>query len=434
MGLEDWKLRTAADVELALPDNWDEVVLTEFKDRERWRPEMGPEGVRAAIIFKTDLEKEPGTDLLIDLESETFQPPIIGENSSEGLEVQPDLNQIRLRIDYYRFFEAFTKKASERSFLKAANSAGGRCSRRMARQRDTSLSLKLITPGTWLRNDGVTIAPTPRVLYGGGVASVAALTNAGQMDASEIKRTRVFLQKTCDAIPIETANPSGHYAEYFRFILDEVSASHLQDDPVWQNAVANGLPRGWDNPQFTGAIGYYSGMLVYTWDGQVRSCHQGSPWRPETSLGTGVSIGDGVIDVATFEAKKRKNYLENFPTTGKIMIVSTHVGGTDEEIEYDNSGATADEITNRFDLVGVLTADHAAGSYIVLENYHTRCLAHGAEIAVRGHGKPDEKVGDVADSGMRIKVGIEGVYGESVVIGSDGEIHNYCLWKGYARD
>jgi N4-gp56 family major capsid protein len=55
---------------------------------------------------------------------------------------------------------------------------------------------------------------------------------------------------------------SGYYEETEMFIMlvGNASAEHLKKDPNWKSAMDN-LERGKDNPIFTGALGYYDGVL-----------------------------------------------------------------------------------------------------------------------------------------------------------------------------
>ena len=421
-----WNIRTVSDLMLAIPDQFVEDVRTDRIYAEKLVKEEGPERSGKPIISNTDLKSAAGQKIFMDVESEIFGEPVSGETDSAGYELKSTVNQFAVSIEDYLFAEAGTRKSSERAFLKWIKGTSGRCGRAMARYRDNAAVKALLSPAAYTTSQAATITPSATTFYGGAASSVATLDNTCRLDTSELSRARILLEMK-GALPIRSKTKDGQEIEFFAAYIDQASRYWLKTDTIWQQAVREGLPRGWDGPLFTGALGYWDGILVKVWDGIVQGCHQGSPFRPECVLASNVTIGNNTITVGS---DNKRTYTEHFPTSGTLLI--TTPGGTDEECAYDNSGLTTAQKRYMFALTGTAAAAHTAGNPVTLQNYLSTCLFYGAEILCRAWGHDDRPYGDVWDGGRFMKVGVESTFGHGVVIDSDANLPNYVLGKFYA--
>lgn len=421
-----WYIRTTADLLLAIPDHFVEDVRSGREYAEKLIKEEGAEGSGKPIISNTDLKSAAGQKIFFDVESEIFGEPVTGETDSAGYELKSTLNQFAVSIEDYLFAESGTRKSTERAFLKWIKKSSGRCGRAMARYRDHAAIKSLMSPAAYTTSQGVTITPTATTFYGGSASSVATLDSTCRLDTTEISRARILLEMQ-GALPIRSKTKDGQEVEFFEAYIDQASRYWLKTDAIWQQAVRDGLPRGWDGPLFSGALGYWDGILVKVWDGIIQGCHQGSPFRPECVLASNVTIGNSTITVG---ADDKRTYTEHFPTSGTLLI--TTPGGTDEELAYDNSSLTTAQKRYMFALTGTAAANHTAGNFVVLQNSASTCLFYGAEILCRAWGHDDRPYGDVWDGGRQMKVGVEATFGTGVIIDVDGKLPNYVLGKFFA--
>lgn len=60
--------------------------------------------------------------------------------------------------------------------------------------------------------------------------------------------------------------PDGPATEVYVYFAHPYSTRSLKADTAWQNAQREAMPRGLDNPLFTGALGYWDGVLVVETD------------------------------------------------------------------------------------------------------------------------------------------------------------------------
>lgn len=123
--------------------------------------------------------------------------------------------------------------------------------------------------------DAWTLANSDRVLFGATTGNNAASDHSACL--SEVDSTtdvlntahlglvkRIAKMANPKIRPIRLGNGSG--TEVYVYFAHPYSTRDLKADSAWRDAQQHGMPRGLDNPIFTGAIGMYDGVIVVETD------------------------------------------------------------------------------------------------------------------------------------------------------------------------
>jgi len=203
----------------------------------------------------------------------------------------------------------------------------------------------------------------------------------------------------------------------------------LRADTVWNEANRVAMLRGEDNPLFTGALGMYNGVLIYTHYGMAG--YQGTPIRPEASIYGSHNNSVGTITVGVSTAK---NYTRFFTSTGTIAIVNA--SKEKEFVSY--TGKTNNTFTGctRGTTYNSDAADGASayvtGNLITQSNHVSMQVAFGAEIAAKSYGMYPTPIKQSEDYDFEKGVGVKMVYGQKAIEDAAGDKPNYLLVKSYA--
>lgn len=116
--------------------------------------------------------------------------------------------------------------------------------------------------------------------------------------------------------------PNGPSSEVYVYFAHPYTVRALKADTAWSNAQQNGMPRGLDNPLFTGAIGMWDGIVVVETD----------------KVAVLDNVGNGSIDVA-----------QNFMCGAQAMlwalggVEGDRLGFQEENFDYKNQKGVAIE-------------------------------------------------------------------------------------------
>lgn len=179
--------------------------------------------------------------------------------------------------DYKNFISEFSPEA----FDEMAKEALGEW---IAQAADTDILLAL----SGLANSVGTItanAPT-RIFYGG--QTTAGVVESVAADANIDSNTdNMFGTKVIEAVKRKAQTGAAAYPKvrpiihkgkkYYVMFVHPLAMKALKAETAWINANKDGLPRGLDNPIFTGAEGVWDGVIIHEWE------------KIETRLGAGGS-------------------------------------------------------------------------------------------------------------------------------------------------
>ena len=405
----------------SIPTWWTERLRADAIKRAFWGKRFeGKEGSRKPIIVNEDFTKKPGDTIKFNCVSQLFSAGVTGETVLQGNEDQLSLSQFTLQVDWLRNALAYTKALEKRVNFNIVQTIRTELSDWLGRKMDSDMFNSIISNAT-------------NTIYAGGATSSAALGVNNHFGTEEIDRIKLALQRT--AIPIRETGEDGE-EEYYGCVISEIDEYWLKGDPVWGQAQRDAGPRSYkENSIWTGALGMYNGIIIYTHKAKKSANNiTGSPIRPEIRVTGAMGSGDSTM---TFDVVgTKKNLALHFPATGTLRIDS-------EEMTYTSiTAGTLAGTTYQFAGLsrganGTTAAAHSIGAIATLRNVSS-AVGFGAEIAVRGWGmKPvpitqgyDYKFPD--GSSFENGLGIAAVYGQSTIQNSAGSSVNYVLLKSYA--
>lgn len=405
----------------AVPTWWTERLRADAIKRAFWGKRFeGKEGSRKPIIVNEDFTKKPGDTIKFNTVSQLFSAGVTGETTLQGNEDQLTLGQFTLTVDWLRNAIAYTKNLERRVNFNVAQTIRGELSDWLARKMDSDMFNSIINNST-------------NTIFAGAATTSAGLGSNNHFGTEEIDRIKLALQRT--AIPIRQEGEAGE-EEYYGVVISEIDEYWLKGDPIWGQAQRDAGPRSYkDNNIWTGALGMYNGIIVYTHKAKKSANNiTGSPLRPEIRISTAMGSGDSVavFDVIT----TKKNLALHFPATGTLRIDSEEMTYT--SITAGNLAGTTYQFAGLSrGANGTTAATHSSGALGTLRNVST-VVGFGAEIAVRGWGmKPvpitqgyDYKFPD--GSSFENGLGVAAVYGQSAIQNSAGQVVNSVLMKTYA--
>lgn len=215
------------------------------------------EDSNSIIQKKTDLRKEKGDSITFGLVMKLEGDGILGDNILEGNEEKLNILDCTVKVDQIR------------NGIKLAGSLT---------EQKAALDLRTSAKGAlkgWLaeKNEKDTFAaltkdPTPnRVYYAGGRTAVNAITASDTLSTAVISAAR---RKAKLAKPkVRPVNVNGK--NWYVMVVDSYQARDLKNDPNWIAAQKDANLRGENNPIFTGALGYYDGVILHEHENIIRT-------------------------------------------------------------------------------------------------------------------------------------------------------------------
>lgn len=402
----------------AIPEKWEVKIRKDAARKAFWDKFEGKEGSGMPVIVRNDFTKSAGDKVHIQILSQLGGDGVTAETTLAGSEERLSLGQFDLTVDWLRHAVAFTKKATKEANFNAIMAANELLSSWLARRKDSDMFAQLITTAS------------PDTIFGGDATTEATLGTNDTFGTTEIDRIKVALMRK-GAIPIRIIKKGKQELPVYGVVISEMDEYNLRADTVWNESNREAMLRGDDNPLFTGALGMYNGMLIYTHYGIAG--YQGTPLRPEASIYGAHTDSEATITVGVDTAK---NYTRFFTSIGTLAIID--VDGQKEFVTY--SGKTNNTFTglSRGASYGGTTADgiadYVTGDLVTQSNHLSMQVAFGAEIVARSWGQYPQPIAQEEDYGFEKGVGIEAVYGQKAIEDSAGNKPNYLLVKSYGAN
>jgi N4-gp56 family major capsid protein len=374
----------------------------------------GPEGSQSMMIERDDLTREAGDQIHFEVLSELYGAGVTGETTRAGGEEKWTAGRFSVSIDWLRHAVAFTEKANKEALINCIMRSGQKLSRWLAKRTDEDAFDEILSPG----------AATIETIYAGdNVTADSGLTSDSRFDLEAIEMLGLALRRK--ALPLEIRDPKGANAPVncYGCFVDEVSLYWLFRDSAYRTLLQSTLPRTFDHPLLTGAVGMHNGVLIYPYSSITQGVRQGTPLRPEVQL---VGTHGGGSSSLTVGADDGRNYTKHFPSSGYVTVQSD---GNDAAQTIAYSSKT----TYTFTLSGgTLTNARPAGTRVTLGYNRATVIGFGSELIARAWGMHPTPTTDVKDYGFEMGVGIKAVYGESVIEDSAGNVPNGILMAVYA--
>lgn len=343
--------------------------------------------------------------------SELISSGVTGESTLQGNEDKLSMTQFDLTVDWIRNAVAFTENLERRVNFSAAQVSRKKLSNWIARYIDEGMFTQLITTES-----------SAEALFSGDATDEDSLGDNDTFGTEEIDRIKLALQRK-GTIPLSTKMNNGEELDTYGIVISGTDEYWLKGDSVWQQAQRDAGIRGEKNRIFTGALGMYNGMIIYTHRSVKSGLNiQGSPLRPECRLSTTINSSDTTIVVGT---NSSADYTKFFSSTGTLRI-------DDEDMSYSSKSVTGFTVSTR-GTNGTTAAAHTAGALITLRNVSTQ-IGFGAEVAVRGWGMKPTPIVQVYDYGFENGIGVKAIFGQVAIKNTNSIPKNYLLIKSYAKN
>lgn len=405
---------TNSDLDQAVPEIWQRRFRVDSARKSFWGKFFGAEMSEKPIIERTDFVNQAGDIIRIQVMSELYGPGVTGESTLRGSEDKLSLGQFTLTVDWLRKAISITKKVKKEVNFDTNVQIRQGLTRWWARERDAKVFGALL--------DDV----TPNTLYSGDAVSSATISENDAFSTTQIDKIALELNAQ-GALPLSVSRNNGEETNHYGIVISDVDAYNLRGDQAWLQANREGHLRGEKNPIFSGAMGEWNGVLIYTLTGiRGAGCVQGTPLRPECKLSADITAVTTTITVGTAYSNEgqQKEYTKFFASSGTITI------GT-EEITYSAKTYNAFTVTSR-GANGTTAAAHSSGAYITQRNI-SKIIGFGAEICAFVWGQKPKQITESEDYQFITGIGIETLFGHAAIESSDGTYPNYLVMECYSK-
>jgi N4-gp56 family major capsid protein len=245
------------------------MILQQALAMSFWEKFVGPEGSSMPIIMKEDLTKEKGDVIRIHTVKNLTGAGVSGDSALENNEEQLAFDYQDVTITQYRHATRHNKTAAEQGIFNLAEVSRGALARWLA--------TNLLDSQTFT---ALTTSPD-NVVYAGDATSVNTIDASDDLDTATISLAKV---KAEDLLIPPAFVIDGQ--SYYGMVVHPYQAYSLKQDSVWIQAQREAMPRGSDNPLFSGALGHWDGVVLYS--------HSRTP-RDENANSPAIYAGDSVL-------------------------------------------------------------------------------------------------------------------------------------------
>lgn len=235
------------DLDVAIPEVWASEVLVEGEKQQFWYQFEGAQGSGMPIIRKDDLTKMAGDTIHVITISNLTGTGVTGENTLTGNEEKLPVGEIQITMARLRHAIRFTRDAVQRSVVDCRRAARGRLAYWLADKLDSAMFTIATTGATY-------------AIYANDATSEATLGSNDYMTLKVVSRAKVKLVSN-KALPIRTERGNRYYALVMH-TFDEYNLKEL--DTSYKTLIESAAQRGETNPLFTGALGIYNGMILFS--------------------------------------------------------------------------------------------------------------------------------------------------------------------------
>ncbi len=236
-----------ADLNLAIPEVWASQVLVQGEKQQFWFQFEGPQGSGMPVVRKDELTKMAGDTIHIITISNLTGNGVTGETTLTGSEEKLGVGELQITISRIRHAIRFTRDAVQRSLVDVRTAAKGRLAYWLADKMDNAMFTIATTGNTYN-------------VYANDATSVATLGTNDYMTLKVISRAKVKLVAN-KALPIRTERGNKYYA----LVMHQYDEYNLKEtDTSYKTLIESAEKRGETNPLFTGALGIYNGMILFS--------------------------------------------------------------------------------------------------------------------------------------------------------------------------
>jgi len=250
-------------------------VFREYRDKLVTRPYMGMSS-EFPIQVNQDLAKKKGDALTFNLVGALSGSGVTGASTLEGAEEAQQYYGHRVEVDQVRNAVRIPWMSEMRPEFSLMGEAKPALTTWLAQTIEAKIFEQLSTingltyaaasaaqRNTWMADN------SDRVLYGAAVANAVSGVNAtalGLVDATTdiFTTTQISLAKRLAQLASPKVRPIriDNGEEYYVLFAHPLCVRDLKNSSAWQAAQQYAMPRGSDNPIFTGMAGIWDGVII----------------------------------------------------------------------------------------------------------------------------------------------------------------------------
>lgn len=423
---------TASDLDNLIPEWWEAKLRVDSELGEFWAKFEGSEGSDQPIIRRNDFVNKAGDVVHVNVMTALKGAGTSAATELRGKEEKLLFSQFNLTSEWLRHAVAWDKRGDARSLYSAITGAQMQLSKWIARYKDDDMFAQLLGLSAQ-RRQALAETATIKTIYPNAITSVANLTSSDTFGAAEINKIKLVL-KHRGALPIQTIMDGKQKISMYAVVIDDVAAEHyLANDATWNQVQRDAGLRGDANRLFSGALGQYRGVVVYSHGGEQGN-HGGSFLRPELIV-SAQSLANAAIVFGS--ASTRNAAIQYFADGSTKYIVTTATTGAEAAVTMDSGDFSTKmdetDIANMYKLPTHTHAQLEIGDIITNENHYANAIGFGAEIAARVWGQYPTKITQTDDYGFVQGLGFEAVFGQKCIQDYATKAPNHVVMKHYCK-
>jgi len=248
---------TFTDLQTASPEVWAASVIEEAEKQLFWKKFEGPEGSGMPIIRKDS--NTSAQKVHVTVVAGLSGTGVSGENTLEGNEEKLTIDEVFYTPEILRHAVRYTKKGKKRVNFDIRMAARNALAKWLRDKLDASMFNTL------------TAANHPSILYAGDATSTDTIDATDDLTTTLISKAKLVARDN----KIRPLVIEGK--QYYVMVVHPYQGYNLKQDSVWQQAQREAAERGSNNPLFTGALGYWDGVIIYEADNVPRALNNNTP-------------------------------------------------------------------------------------------------------------------------------------------------------------
>ena len=257
---------TKSDVTNQIPALWSTDLYSQAENMTFWSRFEGPEGSAMPIIRKDDLEKQAGDTIKMDLVLALTGNGATGDGSLlDGSEEELKFRQFSFSVDSLQHAVRWSKLGKILINHDMRQTALNQLSKWLAGRLDDRCFATFtgVTIGGFAPAIAAADLPTTMKWFAGSATTVGTVADTdagGRLKLNDISDIKAYAQVVNKIEPLRMSNGE----EVFGLVLHPYTALALKKDSQWQQAQRDAQARGADNPLFTGALGVWDNVVLYS--------------------------------------------------------------------------------------------------------------------------------------------------------------------------
>jgi N4-gp56 family major capsid protein len=255
-----------ADVANQIPQLWSKDLYAQAEDLTFWHRFEGGEGSSMPLIRKDDLEKAAGDTIKVDITLALTGAGATGDTALlEGNEEKVNFRQFSFSVDSLQHAVRASKLSTILINHDMRSVALNQLKKWLAGRLDnrvfatfTGETINGFVPSLTAAN-----LPTTMKWYAGSATSVATVDNtdaAGRIKLNDISDIKSYAITNNKIEPLRMSDGE----EVYGLVLHPYAALALKKDTQYQQAQRDARERGAGNPLFTGALGMWDNVILYS--------------------------------------------------------------------------------------------------------------------------------------------------------------------------